>query len=136
MVVDADFVVLIADDVLFVAADDVCLFKLLIIVVVVADCTFCCVFEVVEYVMKVAVFLTQPLIPNCYSWNRSKSAVEEKNKKPITQSINEESTTPNNNKKKIKLGGDSSSCQKSEEWISKQSMLSSSIASVKKKGLR
>jgi len=65
------------------------------------------------------------LIPNCYSWNRSKSAEEEKNKKPITQSINEESTRPNNNKKNIKLGGDSSSCQKSEKWISKQSMLSS-----------
>jgi hypothetical protein len=58
IVADADVVVLIADDVLVVAADDVCLFKLLIIVVVVADCTFCCVFEVVEYVMKVAVFLT------------------------------------------------------------------------------
>jgi len=66
------------------------------------------------------------LIPNCYSWNRSKSAEEEKDKKPITQSINEESTLPNNKKKKIKLGGDSSSCQKSEKWISKQSMLSSS----------
>jgi hypothetical protein len=65
------------------------------------------------------------LITNCYSWNRSKSAEEEKDKKPITQSINEESTIPNNKKKKIKLGGDSSSCQKSEKWISKQSMLSS-----------
>jgi hypothetical protein len=68
------------------------------------------------------------LIPNCYSWNRSKSAEEEKNKKPITQSLNEESTIPNN-KKKIKLGGDSSSCQKSEKWISKQNMLSSSSSS-------
>jgi hypothetical protein len=57
IVADAD-VVLIADDVLVVAADDVCLFKLLIVIVVVAECTFCCVSEVVEYVMKVVVLLT------------------------------------------------------------------------------
>lgn len=60
IVADADVVVLIADDVLVVAADDVCLLKLLIVVVVVivAECRFCCVFEVVEYVMKVVVLLT------------------------------------------------------------------------------
>jgi hypothetical protein len=31
---------------------------LIVDVVVVAECTFCCVFEVVEYVMKVVVILT------------------------------------------------------------------------------
>ncbi len=56
----------------------------------------------------------------------------QKKKKTRNQSLNQskaESTIPNNNEKKIKLGGDWSSCQKSEKWISKQSMLSSSSSS-------